>query len=326
MSKTRVIIIVVGLIAFGCLQHSNSKWAAETVFQRSLSVFNETAETNYRLPTQAQAWCQPSTLPPLDYHQCDADGIVYRIPFMAGLTNGLKMLLLTVIGAFEENKCFFVSENPQNRLLFRDDKSQQLQTFLGRYFEPIGLEKDDAIVANARRTNQIVQTNWADYWESAKRRRLHGRRHNITSLGYIDIESTELKRTMLQRMWRLLPDVRDRACAALEMHGIEEEYLAFSVRRGDKDTEGFEFTKSDDYIAAADVARVKYFDGKMPRIFVATDDCAVMDEFRQLRPDWTFVSECDHNNGHSGFVLADMKNWTLEQTVRRLQLVFHSAI
>jgi predicted nuclease of predicted toxin-antitoxin system len=281
-------------------------------------VLNETVTKKYRLPKQAQTWCEPSTLPPLDYRQCDTNGVVYQIPFMAGLTNGLKMLLLTVIGAYEENKCFFVSENPQNRLLLRDDKSQQLKTFLGRYFEPIGLAKDDVIVATARRTNQIMRTNWADYWESAKRRRLHGRHHNISSLGYVNVESTELKRTMLQRMWRLLPDVRDQTCTALEAHGIEDEYLAFSVRRGDKDTEGFEFTKSEDYIAAADVTRVKYFDGKMPVIFVATDDCAVMGEFRQLRPDWTFVSECDHNNGHNGFVLADMKNWTLEQTVRHL--------
>jgi hypothetical protein len=53
----------------------------------------------------------------------------------------------------------------------------------------------------------------------------------------------------------------------------------------------------------------------MPKIFVATDDCSVMKELRELRPDWTFVSECDRSDEHAaGFVLADMRKWTLEQT------------
>ena len=289
------------------------------VLRRGLSaaVTVETSIKKYKLTEQAQAWCEPSKFPPLDYHKCNADDVVYMIPFMAGLTNGLKMMLLTVIGILEENKCFFVSENPKNKLLFRDDKSHQLGTFLGRYFEPIGLSKDDPIVANARQKKQIQRTDWKHYWDSAKRRRVHGRLHNITSLGYENIESTVLKRTMLQRMWRLLPDVRDNCCSSLESHGLEEEYLAFSVRRGDKGTEGFEFTKPEDYVVAAEEARVKHFAGKMPKIFVATDDCAVMGELRQLRPGWVFVSECDrmNNNDHRGFILAGMKTWTLEQTV-----------
>jgi hypothetical protein len=36
----------------------------------------------------------PAMVPPLDYTQCNPNGIVNDIPFLAGLTNGLKMLLL----------------------------------------------------------------------------------------------------------------------------------------------------------------------------------------------------------------------------------------
>ena len=203
---------------------------------------------------------------------------------MAGLTNGLKMMLLMVIGTFEENRCFFVTEE-NNHLLIRDDKTHQLDTFIGRYFEPIGLPRDGPIVLRAEKEGRVRTTNWLDYWDNHHMRRMDGNLNNITSLGYENIESTILKKVMLQRMWRLQPKVRDDSCTSLESHGLEEEYLTFSVRRGDKETEGFEFTKPDDYIVAAEKARDDHFGGKMPKIFVATYDCAVMAELRQLRPD-----------------------------------------
>jgi hypothetical protein len=274
----------------------------------------------YRLPEQAQSWCEPSVFPPLNYNSCNPNDTVYQIAFMAGLTNGLKMMLLMVIAAFEENRCFFVTEN-HNHLLIRDDKTQELDTFIGRYFEPIGLSETDPIVKNARQEGRIQKMDWQDYWNHEEKRRTHGRLNNITSLGYENIESTILKKVMLQRMWRLLPPVREDSCNSLEMHNLEQEYMAFSVRRGDKDTEGFEFTKPQDYIVAAEQARDAHFGGSMPKIFVATDDCAVMGELRSMRPEWAFESECDRSDGHSGFILADMKKWTLAQTVR---LFIHS--
>jgi hypothetical protein len=252
--------------------------------QTSEQPISEQPIKKFRLPEQAQEWCEPSKFNPIDYHRCNPDDVVHRIPFMAGLTNGLKMMLLMVIGTFEENRCFFVTEE-NNHLLIRDDKTHQLDTFIGRYFEPIGLPRDGPIVLRAEKEGRVRTTNWLDYWDNHHMRRMDGNLNNITSLGYENIESTILKKVMLQRMWRLQPKVRDDSCTSLESHGLEEEYLTFSVRRGDKETEGFEFTKPDDYIVAAEKARDDHFGGKMPKIFVATYDCAVMAELRQLRPD-----------------------------------------
>ena len=76
-----------------------------------------------------------------------------------------------------------------------------------------------------------------------------------------------------------------------------------------------EFTKTQDYIDAAEEACEKHYGGKMPKIFVATDDCAVMGELREKRPDWVFTSKCDRSNGHNqGFMLTDMRQWTSEET------------
>ena len=43
------------------------------------------------------------------------------------------------------------------------------------------------------------------------------------------------------------------------------------------------------YVDAAEQSIPVHFDGKVPSIFVATDDCSVLTELRQLKPDWRFV-------------------------------------
>jgi len=278
--------------------------------------------TSWNLPEQAAKWCRPTEMNPLPYTNCDHEGTFNSIQFLAGLTNGLKMMLLSVIESFQQNRCFFVLEE-NNHLLIRDDKSQALDTFLGRYFEPIGLSQDDPLVKRAKADGRVESLKWQQVWDDGKKRRINGLYHNITSLGFVNIESTLLKRVMLERMWRLLPQVRENSCISLEVnHGLSEEYLAFSVRRGDKDTEGFEFTNPENYIEASTKVINDYFDGKVPKIFVATDDCSIMSNFRELKPEWNFVSECDRSDGHSGFILADMKHWTLEQTDEHFRKFF----
>ena len=59
----------------------------------------------------------------------------------------------------------------------------------------------------------------------------------------------------------------------------------------------------------------------MPKIFVATDDCTVLDDFRKQRPHWVFVSECDRMV-EQGFALADVHDWTLQDTDAHFQKFF----
>jgi len=279
-------------------------------------------KTNWNLPEQAAKWCRPSEMNFLPYNRCDQGGTFNSINFMAGLTNGLKMMLLQVIESFEQNRCFFITEE-HNHLLLRTDKSQQLDTFMGRYFEPIGLSQDDPLVKRAKADGRVNESKWQDVWDTSLKRRVHGMYYNITSLGMTNIEGTVLKRVMLERMWRLLPNVREASCTSLEeTHGLSDEYLAFSVRRGDKDTEGFDFVKPEAYITAAEKVVDDFFDRKLPTIFVATDDCDIMKNFRDLRPEWNFVSECDQSKDHKGFILSEMKDWTLEQTDEHFRKFF----
>ena len=115
-------------------------------------------------------------------------------------------------------------------------------------------------------------------------------------------------------MFRLRPAVREHACNRLASQPLNDEYMALSIRRGDKVTE-FELVSTvDPYIEKAEGAIQTHFGGRVPTFFVATDDCTVMEEFRQARPNWTFVSECDDVSEANGFVYKDMKYWTEEQT------------
>lgn len=103
---------------------------------------------------------------------------------------------------------------------------------------------------------------------------------------------------------------------------MENDFITFSVRRGDKTIEGFDFVTPERYLESAEKAIETKFDGKVPDIFVATDDCSIIEDFRSLRPRWTFLSECDKmrrakankEDSKSGYVLEDMADWDLETT------------
>ena len=125
---------------------------------------------------------------------------------------------------------------------------------------------------------------------------------------------------MIRRLFHILPKMRHIACKKrLQNHDLKEEYLAFSVKRGDTEVEN----KLDEstlmpYIEKAEIAIQSHFDGKVPTIFVASDDCSIIEEIRQLRPTWKFVGECDTSE-ENGFILTDTLQWSQEETDRHYE-------
>ena len=225
-------------------------------------------------------------------------------------------MLLSVIRAYEENRCFYVEEHSD--LISRDKSAKQFDSFVERYFDPIGLPSDDPIIVQAKDEGRLATLEWKDVW--FQHRKQHGNQHTIDNLGYENMDGHILKRIMLQRMWRLNPKVKAKTCQQLEQTLGHEEYdfLAFSIRRGDKINENFKLTPLGEYIREAERVIAQHFIGmQAPKIFVATDDCRVMNKLRSLKPNWTFVSMCDDSNGNeNGFRLADMRVWTQEETDR----------
>ena len=282
--------------------------------RRLLETTEETPKAlKFNLPGSAAEWCSPPILPPLPYDTCTDKTVVNLIPLYGGLTNSLKMLLLGVILSFEENRCFFVDES-QSELLKRRDPSESLDSLIDRYFEPIGLPPSSDVVQTAIRNQRIDISDWKVVWEVIGNRRMYGQVDSISSLQYPNIEGHLLKRVIMRRMWRPLPHIREQTCAGLANHIQGQDFMTFSVRRGDKASEeNFSFASIQQYIDTAEQVIPGHFDGKVPIIFVATDDCTAMQEFRDLRPSWRFVSECDMEQqtvGHGGFALADMATWS----------------
>ena len=277
-------------------------------------------EFPYKLPSYAREWCGKPRYPPLDYHDCSDKSKLSTITMGGGLTNALKFLLLAVTKAFEENRCIYVNEGPWH-MRHRHKKNEQMDSFINRYFEPIGLQKNDTFVKTMVGKGLTEDRgHWKLTWDNRHSRLAKGELYTIPSLGYKDLEGHLLKKYMMRRMWRLRPEVRNYTCTQLDrVHGLNEEYLSFSIRRGDKKAvEGREYTPLEMYIEAAEKAIPKHFGGNVPKIFVATDDCTVMPDMRKLRPEWTFVSECDRiandQDQDKGFVIQDMLELTLEQS------------
>eukprot|EP00547_Thalassionema_nitzschioides_P009414 CAMPEP_0194226888 /NCGR_PEP_ID=MMETSP0156-20130528/42574_1 /TAXON_ID=33649 /ORGANISM="Thalassionema nitzschioides, Strain L26-B" /LENGTH=549 /DNA_ID=CAMNT_0038959355 /DNA_START=130 /DNA_END=1780 /DNA_ORIENTATION=+ len=275
----------------------------------AVEVSKDELETTAHITKLHQDMCSDdwANAPPLPYENCDPNGPVNAIPLFGGLTNALKMILLGGVGSWEENRCFFVDESQSH--LNKPDEHGVRHGFLPKYMETIGLPTDHPIVVKAREENRIVKREWSDFWVEMSARRAYGQKAKLPSLGFPEIEGHDLKRHLIRRMWRPHPKYRKSSCAALEnTHGLKAaEYMAFSVRRGDKGEEKFAFTELSEYIAEAEKHLYRFSSFMenhiVPKIFVATDDCSVMSEFRRMRPSWTFVSECDvEENSKAAFI------------------------
>ncbi len=231
--------------------------------------------------------------------------------------------------AYEEDICYFVDERnptPAN-LARRDAPLKPIDPFLTRYFEPMSLDRNHPDIQWALKNNKFVDPGVLhiqrhEFGRSGRMLPIDDpRRHKkrtIKTLGFWDLDNIIMKKTMLRRFFRILPQLRTSACSRLSQLGLDQEYMALSVRKGDKVLEFAVMDSMKPYIDRAEIAIKTHFDGKVPKIFVASDDCNVMEEFRTLRPDWVFVSECD-NETADGFALADVKKWTEEQTDKHFE-------
>jgi len=255
-----------------------------------------------------------SNIHPVHYGDCDPEEIINIIPLFGGMCNALKFVILGAIQSAEENRCFAVDESKSP--LNYQNKDGEKEGFINKFFEPMGLDMTDERVVSAQAANKTEFRTWDQFWVDEERRRVYGRHYTIPKLGYTDLDGHQIKRDMLRRMWRLIPKVRKDTCNSLDQYNLGDEYMSFSVRRGDKTLEKFAYTELSEYITEAENNLYRYPNYMknlvVPKIFVATDDCTVLPEFRKMRPDWTFLSECDKekkSDVDTGFALSDVHNW-----------------
>lgn len=215
------------------------------------------------------------------------------------------------------------------KLAQRSPNENSVYPFLERYFEPIGMNTDSPNYKKAMKYHKVINPSYHQIQDHEFGRRSGGLtaidnpiRHkirSIESLDWFDMDNIFIKKKMLRSLFRILPEKQDIACSRLSALGLQKEYIALSVRRGDKILEFALESSLQPYIDRAEIAVKTHFGGFVPPIFVASDDCSVMQELRDLRPDWNFMGECDHATEQNGFVIAEMKDWSLEQTDRHYE-------
>ena len=236
-----------------------------------------------------------------------------------------------MIWAYEENTCYFIDERGPHpaEMAARDPPLEIIDPFIERYFEPLSLPRDHPKVQWAMKWHKFVEP---DYFQM--NRHEYGnfgagllpvdapqrhRKRDVQSLFLYNKDNIWLKKVLLRRLFRILPWIREVACSRLSKHGLDEDYIALSIRRGDKSLEYALESSLQPYIDEAEVAVKTHFNGVVPKIFVASDDCSVMEEIRALRPDWKFVGECDNASEDNGFVLTAAQRWTPEETDRHYE-------
>ena len=280
-------------------------------------------------------WCQAPEELPLPYFNCKRDTLM-RTGVYGGLSFALNFILKGGLWAFQEEWCYYIEEGDEAnrgaaRLAWRLPPEPTVSPFLERYFEPIGIPKSSELLQNKKNLfNEVIEPHYVDIQLNMYGHNSFGVKEldhpdrflkwDIPSLGLYGKNVIWLKKYMFRRMIRLLPAHRDISCQRLNDHGLHDEYIAISIR------EFGPVSTVQPFIEQAEFAIQNHFRGITPKIFVALDDCDVMNRFRQAAPDWTFVSECDNERESHGMVFENMEKWTLKQTDAYYQTFFSDLI
>lgn len=194
MRSTTKRILIVSITCLGSLLFHQHQAKDVNHHSRALTIVGDhlqtAAEKEYDLPGWANSWCRPPDLPPLPYESCNTTDTINVIKLEGGMTNALKFVLLGTILSFEEGRCLYIDES-QSHL-----NNNNGESFINRYFEPIGLQRNNKIIQNAYRHNshRIVHRNWRELWESTRARRMYQSLHDIDMLHLNNIEGHMLKK------------------------------------------------------------------------------------------------------------------------------------
>jgi hypothetical protein len=126
-----------------------------------------------------------------------------------------------------------------------------------------------------------------------------------------------------QYAWRLKPEISHLIQDRYLKLGLPSRFAACSLRRGDKHVLERDAHGPDPYPVAGYVnhlSRLMQHFQLPPIVYISADDCTVVNEFRSLRPSWTFVHAC--NDTDVGFHIMTFRTWSREQKREHLEKFF----
>ncbi len=145
--------------------------------------------------------------------------------------------------AYDENICYFVDEKGPNPadMAQRDAPLKTIDPFLERYFEQMSMRRHHPMVNAAINRHKFIdpdnyQIQYHEYGRDSGGLAelddpVRHRRRDLQSLFAYDKDNIWLKKWMVRRLFRIKKPVQETACSTLNLMGLNEEYIAISVRR-----------------------------------------------------------------------------------------------
>jgi hypothetical protein len=212
--------------------------------------------------------------------------------------SAMRTMVLGAMFSFKQNRCFFVDDPIR---LTKD------------YFEPIGLPRLHPIVVKAIAENRIHVVTPREYWDD--RIPLSG---DVSMFDMENVNGLFLRKVMLRRILKLKSNVRDDICDNLDQFPLGDKFMTISVKQHrtyyDVEVRG-EIPQNllprtyelDAYIHHAKDAFRFFYNNTVLPIYIATDDCKVMQQLRKMEPTWKFYSECDFLP--KGYIFSPFNVW-----------------
>jgi len=243
-------------------------------------------------------WCAPVRLPPYRAPAgWQSTGKPLRAQFYrrSGACSTLVGYLDVSMYAQAHGLAFFIDESPS---LIRQNRT----SWFHRYFQPsrAGLARIPKEFVDGAHKGFVV--NWV-------------RRDPIT-MGNRTLERIDMRRHWLRKVWAFQPWVQQKMCPHLKSLKLTWPYIAILVRRGDKTSERGDGNNKQLMPIPLEhwVNALQGFSlaGLVREVFLATDDCRVLDELRAAMPGWRFSSLCGFHFGTGWRLFKDVRRQDLE--------------
>jgi len=271
-------------------------------------------------PCRVMGSCEPDprqNLTPLETFRCTNRTTLGAItlPPGSGFGSSFQQVLNGIAAALQLDICFFIDER------YSHLRHASWKSFWSKYFEPMGIP-----VPAASMFRGFEHGGWIDgrhpflqlsAWRKQKgvvelRTPLNpgGFVHRValqeTSLKHVlHGQGLTAKQELVRKVIRYRAWVGNSICSRFSALGLRPDYIAITVRRGDKVLE----VRAGHAVAAPIswyVQIIEHLSGEdVPQVFVATDDASSVQELRDYRPRWEILSVSPANE--TGFVLNELR-------------------
>eukprot|EP00437_Effrenium_voratum_P069585 CAMPEP_0181512604 /NCGR_PEP_ID=MMETSP1110-20121109/62059_1 /TAXON_ID=174948 /ORGANISM="Symbiodinium sp., Strain CCMP421" /LENGTH=160 /DNA_ID=CAMNT_0023642425 /DNA_START=66 /DNA_END=545 /DNA_ORIENTATION=- len=112
----------------------------------------------------------------------------------------------------------------------------------------------------------------------------------------------DMKRLVLRKIWHFQPWIQHEVCQHVSALGLIRPFIGMLIRRGDK----LDYRAAIPVDTFVSILKSTSLHSRVKQVFIATDDCSVLESLQGLAPEFVFKSLCSIQFG-KGFVIGNLK-------------------